>query len=369
MSSSSQEKSVLDDCNFWCQTDGVNIERGVGTHQTKFVWQLKNYSGRPEQRGDYIFSDSFTVISPEDVVTKWKLQLYPYGDKSAKDGYLSFYLQAEDQETKSRASYKIYIADNNGKQIYTIMSPAVNEFEPSTGWGWGRRSALLIEELMEKWLIDDVLTLVCEISVLGTNYEVKQNHRSQMMEDLGKAYIDKKSLDVTVNCGDASFKCSKFMLTARSPVFEAMFQHDTEENQKNLVEVKDFQPKVLEEMLKYIHTGSAPNINDLSKELLVAADFYQLDQLKISCQELLSEALDAQNSIEILILSDVYVAPKLKEEALKFVSENMESVSSSCDWKKELAGHPALQSEIIESLMSIISTIDPQRVDVKRASS
>merc|ERR1712098_228873 len=95
---------------------------------------------------------------------------------------------------------------------------------------------------------------------------------------------------------------------------EAMFQHDTEENQKNLVEVKDFQPKVLEEMLKYIHTGSAPNINDLSKELLVAADFYQLDQLKISCQELLSEALDAQNSIEILILSDVYVAPKLKEE-------------------------------------------------------
>ena len=79
------------------------------------------------------------------------------------------------------------------------------------------------------------------------------------------------------------------MLTARSPVFEAMFQHDTLESQTNVVTIKDIEPEVFEEILLYIQTGDAPNINKIAKKLLAAADFYQLDQLKISCQEVLSE--------------------------------------------------------------------------------
>ena len=76
-------------------------------------------------------------------------------------------------------------------------------------------------------------------------------------------------------------------------------------------------------MLLYIQTGEAPNINKIAKKLLAAADFYQLDQLKISCQEVLSETLDVENSIELLILSYVYSAQKLRKNALNFISENM----------------------------------------------
>ena len=57
------------------------------------------------------------------------------------------------------------------------------------------------------------------------------------------------------------------------------------------------------------------------KELLVAADFYQLDQLKISCQKVLSKTIEAKNSIELLILSDLSSAPKLRKDALKFVRD------------------------------------------------
>ena len=74
------------------------------------------------------------------------------------------------------------------------------------------------------------------------------------------------------------------------------FQHETLESQTNVVNIKDIEPKVFKEMLLYIQTGEAPNINNIAKELLVAADFYQLDQLKISCQEVLSETLEAKNS-------------------------------------------------------------------------
>jgi len=182
---------------------------------------------------------------------------------------------------------------------------------------------------------------------LDDSDEVKQKHRLQVVNDLEKAYADQSFLDVTVSCGDASFKCNKFMLAARSPVFKAMFQHDSKESKNNVVEIKDIESKVLEEMLHYIHTGNAPNIKDLSKDLLAAADFYQLDQLKTRCQELLSEALDVENALKMLILSDKYSAPKLRKDAVKFVAKNL------VNWTEELKGHPLLYAEVFDALLKI----------------
>jgi len=302
-------------------------------------------------------------MSPNGVATKWKLMLYPNGDLRAKDGYFSVFLKA--LETKTRADFMLYISDDYRKKKKALFpyDPKGMDFNPEDPEyaTWGCVDAFSIDQVNVKWLFDDVLTLVCEMVVVETFYEIKQNHCLEMMEDLRKAFKGKNSLDVTVNCGDSSFECNKYMMTARSPVFKAMFKHDTNENQTNVVNLNDIEPKVLEAMILYIHTGEAPNIKVLTKKLFVAADFYQLDQLKISCQEVLCENLDAGNSIELLIFSDAYSAPKLRKDALKFVSENMTSVSSACDWRNELAGFPILMAEIIESLMNNVSIDNTQR--------
>ena len=72
----------------------------------------------------------------------------------------------------------------------------------------------------------------------------------------------------------------------------------------------------------------------------------------ISNQEVLIESLDVKNSIERLIISDMYSAQKLRKDAMKFVCKNMKLISSTCDWKKDLAGYPSLMAEIIEFLMN-----------------
>ena len=317
------------------------------THISKFVWKVKNFSKRPEQKGQKINSNTFTVFY-QNKSTNWHLQLYPKGDSKAKPGYLSYFVIAED--LKAIASFTMSISDEHGNKT-EIQRCNRKEFNPfSDSVGWGCRDAISMNNL-KKWLSDDVLILVCEMFVVEPISEIKQNQVSQMMDDLVKAYIDKNSLDVTVTCGDASFECNKFMLTARSPVFKSMFQHEMKESQTNVVDIKDLEPKVLEDMLKYIHTGDAPKIKDLAKELLAAADLYQLNQLKNSCQEVLTETLDVENSIQILIISDMYSCQKLKKDALKFIIENIKSVvSSGGDWKKELESYPSLQSEIIEKM-------------------
>merc|ERR1712098_471558 len=136
----------------------------------------------------------------------------------------------------------------------------------------------------------------------------------------------------------------------RSPVFKSMFQSNMIESQTNNVNIEDLKPKVVDEMLQYIHTGVSLNIDKYPQELLAAADRYQLDQLKNNCQQILIASLDVENCVSIFILSDMYNALKLRRAAVKYATENMTSISNTCDWKKELARFPSLMTDMIDTL-------------------
>lgn len=62
------------------------------------------------------------------------------------------------------------------------------------------------------------------------------------------------------------------LCTARSPVFAAMFEHEMEERKQNRVAISDVDHDVLKEMLRFIYTGKAPNLEKMADDLLAAAD-------------------------------------------------------------------------------------------------
>lgn len=62
------------------------------------------------------------------------------------------------------------------------------------------------------------------------------------------------------------------LLPARSPVFAAMFEHEMEERKHNRVEITDVDHEVLREMLRFIYTGKATNLEKMADDLLAAAD-------------------------------------------------------------------------------------------------
>ena len=93
------------------------------THISKFVWKVKNFSKRPEQKGQKINSNNFTVFY-QNKSTNWNLQLYPKGDSKAKPGFLSFYLAVED--LKAIASYTMSISDEHGNKM-EILREAINK--------------------------------------------------------------------------------------------------------------------------------------------------------------------------------------------------------------------------------------------------
>ena len=174
-----------------------------------------------------------------------------------------------------------------------------------------------------------------------------------MVHDLIHAFETKDSmlLDVTLKCGDSSFKANKFMLTSSSSVFKAMFESNMMESQTNEVKIVDFQPEVVEAMLEYIHTGWSNNLFTFPQEMLAAAHRYELEHLKVSCLDFLVNSLDVENCVDLLILSETYNADYLKEMALNYAAKNMTSISN--DLKKELARFPSLTVDMFERLANM----------------
>lgn len=53
------------------------------------------------------------------------------------------------------------------------------------------------------------------------------------------------------------------------------------EARNDRVQIDDVDPDVLKEMLRFMYTGLAPNMERMADDLLAAADKYQLERLKV----------------------------------------------------------------------------------------
>merc|ERR1719198_52300 len=97
------------------------------------------------------------------------------------------------------------------------------------------------------------------------------------------------------------------------------------ENYLEEVVINNFKPKVVDLMLHFIYTGatSVENVSEeIGKDLLGAADQYQLEILKNKCEEKLCSSLEVGNSVELLVLADLHQASKLRRMALRLVKRN-----------------------------------------------
>ena len=137
----------------------------------------------------------------------------------------------------------------------------------------------------------------------------------KLSEDLGSLFENSQFADVQLYCGGREFQCHKAILAARSQVFQAMFSHDMEEKKNCRVEVKDVEPEVMAELLRFIYTGkTAANLESMAADLLAAADKYALERLKVMCEEALCNGLTVENVCDVLKIADLHSAEQLKAQ-------------------------------------------------------
>lgn len=336
----------------WCYTQ-------VKVVKFSYMWTISNFSFCREEMGEVLKSSTFSAGQNDKL--KWCLRVNPKGlDDESKD-YLSLYLLLVScNKSEVRAKFKFSILNAKREETKAMESQRAYRFVQGKDWGFKkfiRRDFLLDES--NGLLPDDKLTLFCEVSVVADSVNISGQSNAvqfkvpdcRLSEDLGSLFESSNFADVTLSCNGREFQCHKSILTCRSYVFAAMFEHDMEESKHNRVEVKDVDPDVMADMLKFIYTGCAPNLETMAADLLAAADKYALDRLKVSCEEALCKSLNVDNVSEILILADFHSADQLKAQAIDFINtHHVTDVMETPGWKQMVSSNPHLIAEAFKAL-------------------
>lgn len=340
------------------------------------MWTINNFSFCREEMGEVLKSSTFSAGANDKL--KWCLRVNPKGlDEESKD-YLSLYLLLVScNKSEVRAKFKFSILNAKREETKAMESQRAYRFVQGKDWGFKKfiRRDFLLDEA-NGLLPDDKLTLYCEVSVVADSVNVfGQNNSIQfkvpechLSENLGNLFESQKFSDVILSVNGREFYAHKAILAARSLVFSAMFEHEMEEKKQNRVAITDMDHEVLREMLRFIYTGKAPNLEKMADDLLAAADKYALERLKVMCEEALCSNLSVETATDVLILADMHSADQLKAHAIDFINTHAGDVMDTAGWKNMVYRHPHLVAEAFRALATQqIPPIGPPRKRIKQS--
>nr|XP_036674570.1 protein roadkill isoform X3 [Drosophila suzukii] len=352
----------------WCYTQ-------VKVVKFSYMWTINNFSFCREEMGEVLKSSTFSAGANDKL--KWCLRVNPKGlDEESKD-YLSLYLLLVScNKSEVRAKFKFSILNAKREETKAMESQRYSlPFVQGKDWGFKKfiRRDFLLDEA-NGLLPEDKLTIFCEVSVVADSVNISGQSNivqfkvpeCKLSEDLGNLFDNEKFSDVTLSVGGREFQAHKAILAARSDVFAAMFEHEMEERKLNRVAITDVDHEVLKEMLRFIYTGKAPNLEKMADDLLAAADKYALEKLKVMCEEALCVNLSVETAAETLILADLHSADQLKAQTIDFINTHATDVMETSGWQNMITTHSHLIAEAFRALATQqIPPIGPPRKRVK----
>ncbi|CAI0443315.1 unnamed protein product [Linum tenue] len=192
-----------------------------------------------------------------------------------------------------------------------------------------------------KYLHKDCIIIEGTVGVVTTRHEkvegAKQEDSITVPDfNLGNGFKEllesEVGWDVVFRVGDETFRAHKSILAARSPFFRAQFFGLAGDPYLNEVIVDDVHPSIFKAMLLFIYTDELPDVHDttssshsstatnMMQHLLVAADLYNLDRLKVFCESKLFDELTTTSVATTLALAEQHQCAQLKAVCLKFAA-------------------------------------------------
>jgi speckle-type POZ protein len=118
------------------------------------------------------------------------------------------------------------------------------------------------------------------------------------------------------------------VLAMRSPVFKAELYGAMRETGMGRITIGDMQPAVFEALLHFIYTDSLPVMDDLDREnykeiirhLLVAANRYAMERLKVMCENILCNNIDVKTVVTTLVLAEQHDCHRLHDACVRFIT-------------------------------------------------
>ena len=133
-------------------------------------------------------------------------------------------------------------------------------------------------------------------------------HCQELIERLDALRKNESFSDVTIVVKGREFKAHKLVLAAASPFFLSLLESGMKESNEQLIriELEEAIPTVMEDVLKYIYTGTVPMTEERSHNLIATADYLLLPGLKTLAGNFMKENLTTDNCVFNYYFADKY---------------------------------------------------------------
>ena len=180
-------------------------------------------------------------------------------------------------------------------------------------------------------------------------------HEPSTNKQLKMMYDKQLFTDAKINAGGKTFEVHRGVLASHSSVFRKLFEMNMTENKEGPVEISEIDPTVMSDLLAFIYTGSALHIKVLTRDLLLAADKYDIPDLADLCESELKTNLTPSNAAEVLLLAHspelkARTSKHLKKACLYYIKHNSVLVYKSESWKKLKENSAKLAMEVAEAI-------------------
>nr|AAP53857.2 BTB/POZ domain containing protein [Oryza sativa Japonica Group] len=275
--------------------------------------------------GAALTSDQFVVGGH-----RWRIRYYPNGDIAMFADYISFHLMLDENATstkgvKVKAQFQICFADQVRREILILSRRRRDPHREDDG---DRHRNL--------------------------------RHRasaSDLNQKLGKLLDTEKGADVVFGVGGETFAAHRCVLAAQSPVFSAeLFGPMKDSDRAGVVRIDDMEAQVFKALLRFMYTDSLPEMEEeedtMCQHLLVAADRYNLERLKLICEDRLCKHVGVGTVVNILTLAGQHHCDGLKKACLHFLGSpaNLSAVLAGDGFEQLSRSCPSLVNELVAML-------------------
>ncbi|XP_046983446.1 protein roadkill-like isoform X2 [Schistocerca americana] len=165
--------------------------------------------------------------------------------------------------------------------------------------------------------------------------------------DLGDLLDAGDDAMVILEAGETRLVVHRAVLADRSPVFAAMFAHDTLEASTGVVRIADIGGPVLRQLVSYLYTqrapqlpGTAPQLPGTAPQLLAAADKYGASGLKAECERQVAAQLTVETAAAAATLAVRHSCSDLRRAAIEFIKARTHEVMATQGWADAMLHQP-----------------------------
>ncbi len=298
-----------------------------------FHFNLQNFKDLTTTKDHCVETPEFSCNGHQ-----WYLDIYPGGDDTADEGYVSIFLHLR-SEGNIAINYELSIIDKFGKKRETLLH--TQSFEGvGKGYGWPDfiKRSFILDESKNILDSDGTLTVAVSIKEEPSTVFVPKNPLLNMIQGM---VLNEDTADVcfeVITSADAKrgkkkktkasdlFHAHSQILKTCAPMLADLFDLDDRDGKIATATITDIKLDIFRHLLFYVYGGSVPEeeLKTHAKAIIDAADKYSIVSLKLEAEAAYVKSTDItmDNAMDNLLYADAKNCPLLKEAVMNFLAAN-----------------------------------------------